>query len=434
MHNGAESMGSSNTPVCSNRPKNRDSTTYNLLPTTYQKGFTIVELLVVIVVIGILAAITIVSYTGISNKAVSSSIQSDLANASNQLKLYQVINSAYPTSVTDCPSPAAANICLKNSPGNNVAYQADNISSPQTFNLKIANNNTRYYITNDSAPIAYTPVTATGGTITDVGNYRIHTFTTGDSFSVTAGGTVSLYVWGGGGGGSRSSGVGGGGGSANGTMSVNSGSSYTIVAGGGGLSMANGSNSGPAVTGGGGLAPSSGYSGQGGGYSGIFNGSASQASALLMAGGGGGGGFVANGGAGGGSTGIVGSGSLFGEAGTQLIGGNGGYYGAVSPYQGTALQGGSPANGGDSGGGGGGGGGYWGGGAGFNGDSPAGNSGGGGGSGYYNPSFITSANLIAGSGATAGDSGNSLRGTAGNGGAVSTAGNGGVVVIRYLLP
>ncbi|PIZ60082.1 hypothetical protein COY18_01845, partial [Candidatus Saccharibacteria bacterium CG_4_10_14_0_2_um_filter_41_11] len=34
-----------------------------------ERGFTIVELLVVIVVIGILAAITIVSYTGITAKA-----------------------------------------------------------------------------------------------------------------------------------------------------------------------------------------------------------------------------------------------------------------------------------------------------------------------------------------------------------------------------
>jgi general secretion pathway protein G len=38
-------------------------------PKTNQLGFTIVELLVVIVVIGILAAITIVSYTGITAKA-----------------------------------------------------------------------------------------------------------------------------------------------------------------------------------------------------------------------------------------------------------------------------------------------------------------------------------------------------------------------------
>lgn len=41
------------------------------------KGFTIVELLVVIVVIGILAAITIVSYSGVSNKARTASNQSN---------------------------------------------------------------------------------------------------------------------------------------------------------------------------------------------------------------------------------------------------------------------------------------------------------------------------------------------------------------------
>ncbi|MEI6054347.1 MAG: prepilin-type N-terminal cleavage/methylation domain-containing protein [Candidatus Saccharibacteria bacterium] len=44
------------------------------------KGFTIVELLVVIVVIGILAAITIVSYTGITTKAKASKA---LANANS---------------------------------------------------------------------------------------------------------------------------------------------------------------------------------------------------------------------------------------------------------------------------------------------------------------------------------------------------------------
>lgn len=47
-------------------------------------GFTIVELLVVIVVIGILAAITIVAYTGISKQAVISSLQSDLGECLEQ--------------------------------------------------------------------------------------------------------------------------------------------------------------------------------------------------------------------------------------------------------------------------------------------------------------------------------------------------------------
>ena len=44
-----------------------------------QKGFTIVELLIVIVVIAILAAITIVAYNGIQTRARNSKISSDIA-------------------------------------------------------------------------------------------------------------------------------------------------------------------------------------------------------------------------------------------------------------------------------------------------------------------------------------------------------------------
>ena len=48
-------------------------------------GFTIVELLVVIVVIGILAAIAIVSYTGIQNKANTTALVSDLDNVNQAI-------------------------------------------------------------------------------------------------------------------------------------------------------------------------------------------------------------------------------------------------------------------------------------------------------------------------------------------------------------
>ena len=122
-------------------------------------GFTIVELLVVIVVIAILAAITVVSYTGISNKASLASLQSDLTNASNTLKLYQVDNMAYPTNIADCPTPSSTTkICLKLSPGNTPTYEYNNDTSPQTYNLKLTNSTAGTgVITNNSKPIIPTP-------------------------------------------------------------------------------------------------------------------------------------------------------------------------------------------------------------------------------------------------------------------------------------
>lgn len=47
----------------------------------FRPGFTIVELLVVIIVIAILAAIIVVSYNGITRQAVESSLRSDIRSA-----------------------------------------------------------------------------------------------------------------------------------------------------------------------------------------------------------------------------------------------------------------------------------------------------------------------------------------------------------------
>lgn len=64
-----------------------------------QKGFTIVELLIVIVVIGILAAITIVAFNGIQSRANDTSVQSDLKNIGNLVEQYYAINGSYPSSI-----------------------------------------------------------------------------------------------------------------------------------------------------------------------------------------------------------------------------------------------------------------------------------------------------------------------------------------------
>lgn len=63
-------------------------------------GFTIVELLIVIVVIGILAAITIVAFNGIQNRGYNTSIQSDLRSLATYVERQKVINGeVYPTTL-----------------------------------------------------------------------------------------------------------------------------------------------------------------------------------------------------------------------------------------------------------------------------------------------------------------------------------------------
>lgn len=68
-----------------------------------RSGFTIVELLIVVVVIGILAAITIVSYNGITQRASASVAQGAVDAARKKIALYSIENgtSSYPANLED---------------------------------------------------------------------------------------------------------------------------------------------------------------------------------------------------------------------------------------------------------------------------------------------------------------------------------------------
>lgn len=79
--------------------------------TNTHSGFTIVELLIVIVVIGILAAITVVAYGGIQQRARNTSIINAVGEVRRAIQAYATSNDKYPyiggsnvcvTSITGC--------------------------------------------------------------------------------------------------------------------------------------------------------------------------------------------------------------------------------------------------------------------------------------------------------------------------------------------
>ena len=101
------------------------------------RGFTIVELLVVIAIIGILATITVISYNGLTRKASTVVLQSDLDNAAAQLALDKITSGSYP----DTKEAANGGDGLKASTGVSFDYHRIN----KTYCLEAFNGDGVYY-------------------------------------------------------------------------------------------------------------------------------------------------------------------------------------------------------------------------------------------------------------------------------------------------
>ncbi len=103
-----------------------------------RRGFTIVELLIVIVVIAILAAVTIVAYNGISNRAKASAAQSAAAQVTKKVLTYSIDNSdQYPSDL--------ASIGIADSGGTSYQYSVNNSVSPRTYCVTATTNGVSYY-------------------------------------------------------------------------------------------------------------------------------------------------------------------------------------------------------------------------------------------------------------------------------------------------
>lgn len=73
-----------------------------------QTGFTIVELLIVIVVIGVLAAITIATFNGVQARSENTKTVNAVTAYARAIRSYATVNSAYPIFAYPCLGPSTA--------------------------------------------------------------------------------------------------------------------------------------------------------------------------------------------------------------------------------------------------------------------------------------------------------------------------------------
>lgn len=111
-----------------------------------QKGFTIVELLIVIVVIGILATLVIVTFTGIQQRARNTKRQTDVNAIASHVEAYFADNGKYPTLTNMNDSAWRAS----NVKGLDPAALKDPKGSAQTLVSSPAANSYAYQPTDDS--------------------------------------------------------------------------------------------------------------------------------------------------------------------------------------------------------------------------------------------------------------------------------------------
>lgn len=137
------------------------------------KGFTIVELLIVIVVIGILAALVITTFTGIQQRARNTERQTDIKAIHGQVEAYYAQNGRYPTldNMNDATF-RTANMkgldveALKDPKGTAGTLAGTAAANVYSYNVERSGGGTCDNTTNDCAQYTLTATNEGGGTFT----------------------------------------------------------------------------------------------------------------------------------------------------------------------------------------------------------------------------------------------------------------------------
>jgi len=93
-----------------------------------KNGFTIAELIIVIVVIGILASVTIVGYGSWKNSTLSAAVKSDLNGVASAMEDYRNFNNGYPSSIPNTFTPSSSVTLTIDPSGSATSYCIDGVS------------------------------------------------------------------------------------------------------------------------------------------------------------------------------------------------------------------------------------------------------------------------------------------------------------------
>jgi len=118
-------------------------------------GFTIVELLIVVVVIAILAAITIVAYNGIANRAKESAVMSSASQAYKKVKSHSILNG-------DAVPGSLATVGITEGDGSNYQYSTSGTGGFCVTAIK-----------DGRSAFTASNYTYNGGTLLDQGNAKV---------------------------------------------------------------------------------------------------------------------------------------------------------------------------------------------------------------------------------------------------------------------